>query len=84
MLLVVQAVMVNVVDYEMVGCVFDLAVHLDAFAFLFANGVVCFVGIFCKPGKFAELGVVFSVYDGELAAGQRYDTWFVVFGVGGS
>jgi hypothetical protein len=64
-LAVVQAVVVNVVDYEMVGGIEDLAVHFDAFAVFFSHGVVIVVCAFCEPGKMAEAWVVFGIDDGE-------------------
>ena len=66
---VVEAIVVDVVDDEMVGGVGDLAVHFDAFAVLFSNGVVGLVGSFCKPGESGESRVVFGVDEGELTAG---------------
>ena len=72
LLLVVEAVVIDVVDYEMVRGVGDLAVHFDAFAVFFSNSVVRLVGIFCEPGKSAEARIVFGIYDGELSAGERY------------
>ncbi len=62
---VVQAIMVDVVNNEMVGSVGDLAVHFDAFAVFFSNGVVIFVSAFGEPGILAQVRVVFGVDDGE-------------------
>ena len=80
---VVQAVVVDVVNDEMVGGVGDLAVHFDAFAVFFSNGVVIIRGAFGEPGILAEDGVVFGVDDGELAAGKRYEARCAVLGFGG-
>ncbi|MHC4155825.1 MAG: hypothetical protein ACYST6_13005 [Planctomycetota bacterium] len=81
-LLVVQAVVVNVVDYEMVGGVGDLTVHFDAFSVLFSNSVVILICTFCEPGKPAEVRVVFGIDDGELSAGERDEAWCAAFAVG--
>ncbi len=62
---VVQAVVVDVVDDEMVGGVCDLAVHFDAFAVFFSNGVVIFISAFGEPSVLAQAGIVFGIYDGE-------------------
>jgi len=80
---VVQAVVVDVVNYEMVGGVGDLAVHFDAFAVFFSRGVVIIRGAFCEPGILAQDGVVFGVDDGKLAAGERYEARGAVLGFGG-
>ena len=77
---VVQAVVVDVVNDEMVGGVGDLAVHFYAFAIFFSNGVVIFISAFDEPGILAQDGVVFGVDDGELAAGKRYEAGGVVLG----
>jgi len=81
--LVVQAVVVDVVNDEMVGGVEDLAVHFDAFSVFFSHGVVCSLATFCKPGEFAEAGIVFGIDYGEFSAGEGYEAGGVVFGVGG-
>jgi len=75
---VVQAVVVDVVNNEMVGGVGDLAVHFYAFAVFFSNSVVIFISAFGEPGILAQDGVVFGVDDGELAAGKRYEAGGVV------
>ncbi len=62
---VVQAVVVDVVNYEMVGGVHNLAVHFYAFAVFFSNGVVITRGAFGEPGILAQAGIVFGIYDGE-------------------
>ncbi len=62
---VVQAVVVDVVNDEMVGGVGDLAVHFYAFAVFFSNGVVILRGAFCEPGVLAQDGIVFGVDGGE-------------------
>ena len=62
---VVQAVVVDVVNDEMVGGVGDLAVHFDAFAVFFSDGVVIFVSAFGEPGVLTQAGIVFGIYDGE-------------------
>ena len=80
---VVQAVVVDVVNYEMVGGVGDLAVHFYAFAVFFSNGVVILISAFSEPGILAQDGVVFGVDDGELAAGERYEARGEVLGFGG-
>jgi len=80
---VVQAVVVDVVNDEMVGDVGDLAVHFDAFAVFFSNGVVIFISAFGEPGILAQDGIVFGVDDGELAAGERYEARGAVLGFGG-
>ena len=80
---VVQAVVVDVVNDEMVGGVEDLAVHFDAFAVFLSNGVVIIRRAFCEPGVLAEAWVVFGVDDGELSAGERYEAGGVVLGIGG-
>ena len=80
---VVQAVVVDVVNDEMVGGVGDLAVHFDAFAVFFSNGVVIFISAFCEPGMLAQDGVVFGVDAGELAAGEKYEAGGAVLGFGG-
>lgn len=76
--------MVNVVHDQMVRGIKDLTVHFDALAVFFSNGVVIIRPAFCKPGILAEARVVFGIDDGELAAGQWYQTWRVVPGAGGS
>ena len=83
-LAVVQAVVVDVVNDEMVGGVGDLAVHFDAFAIFFSNSVVIFISAFGEPGILAQDGVVFGVDAGELAAGERYEARGAVLGFGGS
>ena len=75
--------MVDVVDYEMVGGVEDLAVHFDAFSVLFSDGVIVLRGAFGEPGILAEAGIVFGIDDGEQATGERYESGGVIFGVGG-
>ncbi len=80
---VVQAVVVDVVNDEMVGGVGDLAVHFDAFAVFFSNGVVIFISAFGEPGVLAQDGVVFGIDDSELAAGKRYEARGAVLGFGG-
>ena len=80
---VVQAVVVNVVNDEMVGGVGDLAVHFDAFAGFFSNSVVILISAFGEPGMLAQDGVVFGVDAGELAAGERYEARCAVLGFGG-
>ena len=80
---VVQAVVVNVVNDEMVGGVSDLPVHFDAFAIFFSNSVVIFISAFGEPGILAQDGVVFGFDDGELAAGERYEARCAVLGFGG-
>ena len=62
---VIQAVVVDMVDDEMVGGVGDLTVHFDAFAVFFSNGIVIIFSAFGEPGILAEDGVVFGVNDGE-------------------
>ena len=79
---VIQAVVINVVNDEMVGGVGDLAVHFDAFAVFFSNGVVIFISAFSEPDILAQDGVVFGVDDGELAAGKRYEAGGAVLGFG--
>jgi len=74
---------VDVVNDEMVGGVGDLAVHFDAFAVFFSNGVVIFRCAFGEPGVLAEERIVFGVNDGELAAGERYEARCAVLGFGG-
>ena len=81
---VVQAVMVNVVNNQMVRGVGNLAVHFDALAVFFSNGVAILMRTFCKPGVSAQARVVFGIDDGELSAGQRYQAWRLVLGIGGS
>ena len=83
-LAVVQAVVVNVVDNEMVRGASDLAVHFDAFAGFFSNGVVVLRCTFRKPGKLAQARVVFGIDNGELSAGQRYEAWPMVLSAGDS
>ena len=80
---VVQAVVVDVVNDEMVGGVGDLAVHFDAFAVFFSNSVVIFISAFGEPGILAQDGVVFGVDAGELAAGERYEARCAVLGFDG-
>jgi len=80
---VVQAVVVDVVNDEMVGGVGDLAVHFYAFAVFFSNGVVIFISAFHKPGILAQDGVVFGIDDGEFPLGQRYEAGGAVLGFGG-
>ena len=82
--MVVQAIMVNVVNYEMVRGIEDLAVHFDAFAVFFADGVVFVTGTFCEPGEPVETGVVVGIDYGELSTGERYEAGCVSFGVGGT
>jgi len=79
---VIQAVVVNVVNDQMVRGVEDFAVHFDAFAVFFASGVVIFRRTFRKPGILAQARVVFGIDNGELSAGQRYQAWGVVPGAG--
>ena len=79
--MVVEAVVIDVVDYEMVRGVGDLAVHFDAFAVFFSNGVVIIFSAFGEPGILAEDGVVFGIDDGELAAGKRYEAGDGIFGI---
>ena len=62
---VVPAVMVDVVDYEMIGGVEDLAVHFDAFAVFFSNGVVVLRCSFRKPGILAQARIVFGIDNSE-------------------
>jgi len=62
---VVQAVVVDVVNDEMVRGVGDLAVHFYAFAVFFSNGVVILGGAFGEPGVLTQAGIVFGIYDGE-------------------
>ena len=81
---VVQAVVVDVVNYEMVRGVGDLAVHFDAFAVFFSNGVIILRGAFSEPGVLAEERIVFGIDDGELSAGKRYEAGCGIFGVGKS
>lgn len=81
---VVQAVVVDVVNDEMVGGVGDLAVHFYAFAVFFSNGVVIFISAFGEPDILAEERIVFGIDDGELAACERYHAWHIVPGVGNS
>jgi len=76
--------MVYVVNDEVVGGVGYLAVHFDAFAVLFANGVVVFRGAFSEPGILAQLGIVFGIDDCELAAGERYEAGCVILVAGGA
>ncbi len=64
-LAVIQAVVVNMVNHEMVRGVGDLAVHFDAFAVFFSNGVVIVRGAFRKPGILADARVVFGIDDGK-------------------
>jgi len=80
---VVQAVVVDVVNDEMVGGVGDLAVHFDAFAVFFSNGVVILRGAFDEPGILAQVRIVFGANGGELAAGERYEARGAVLSFGG-
>ncbi len=68
---VVQAVMVFVVDYEMLGGVGDFAVHLDALAVLLAYGVAILGRAFCEPCLAAQSLIVLGVDYREQPAGQR-------------
>jgi len=81
-LTVVQAIVVDVVNDEIVGGVCDLAVHFDAVAVFFSHGVVIFGSTFCKPDELAQSRVVFGIDDGELAACQGYETWGAAFSAG--
>lgn len=81
---VVQAVVVDMVNYEMVGGVCDLAVHFDAFSGFFSHGVECFPATFGKPGELAKALVVFGIDDGEPAAGEGYEAGCAILGAGGS
>lgn len=80
---VVQAVVVDVINDKMVGGIGDLAVHFDAFAVFFSNGVVIIRSAFSEPGVLAEDGVIFGIDDGELSAGKRYEARCVVLCFGG-
>jgi len=76
---VVQALMVDVVDYEVVGGVCYLSVHFDAFSILFANGIVILLCAFSEPGVLGESGVVIGIDDSEPAAGKRYQSRGFIF-----
>ena len=67
---VVQAVVVYVVNDEMVGGAGDLAVHFDAPAVLIADGVAIPGGAFREPCVAAKAFVVGGVDDREQASGQ--------------
>ena len=82
-LLVVQAVMVDMVNNEMVGGVDNLAVHFDAFAVLLSYGVVTFFRAFRKPGESAQARIVFGIDDGEFTPCERDPPGCAIMGVGG-
>ncbi len=82
-LAVVQAVMVFVVDYEMLGGVGDFAVHFDAPALPLAYGVAILRRAFCEPCVTAQTLVVLSVDYREQPAGQRNGSRQAAFGVAG-
>lgn len=81
---IVQAVVVNMINDQMVRGVGDLAVHFNALAVFFSHGVVILIRTFCKPGISAQAVVIFGIDDSELATGQRYQAGRSVPGVGGS
>ena len=81
---VVIAVVVDVVDDEMVGGVCDLAVHFDALAVFFSHGVAILVGALGKPGIFAQGRIVLGIDDGEFPSRQGYEARHPAIGIGGS
>ena len=80
---IVQAVMVNMVNGQMVRGVGDLAVHFNALAVFFSNGVVILICSLGKPGVSAQAVVIFGIDDGEKSACQRYQAWRAAFCAGG-
>ena len=77
---VVQAVVVDVIDDQMIGGFGDLAVHFDALAVVFAHGVAILGRAFCKPRVAAKPLVVGVVDYREQPARQGYRAGYAASG----
>ena len=80
---VIYAIVVDVIDDQMVGGVHNLAVHFDALAVFLSHSVNIIARPLGEPGIFAEARIIFGIDNGEFTAGKRYQPRRIVFGVGG-
>ncbi len=81
-LAVVPAVVIDMVDDEMVRRAGYLAVHFDAPSVFLSNGVAIFSGAFGEPCIFTQGRIVLGVDDGKQAPGQGYQTWSIAVRIG--